>query len=64
MRFKASLRLKTKANMPYNDQLNEYGEEEAERLNEQEYQLWLYEIVVIHEINKELNYERNITSFS
>jgi hypothetical protein len=33
-------------------------------LEEQEYQLWLYEMEVINEVNKELNYERNIPSFS
>lgn len=32
--------------------------------DEQEYQLWLYEMEAIDEINKELNCEKHIPSFS
>lgn len=32
--------------------------------DEQEYQLWLYEMAAINEINKELNCEKYIPSFS
>lgn len=39
-------------------------EQQARQNEEQEYQEWLYEIATINEINKELNYESNISSFS
>ncbi len=42
----------------------DFGDDQQEDLEQQEYQLWLYEMAVIDEINKELNCEKYIPSFS
>lgn len=46
---------------PYSD--DSYLQAQQEQ-DEMEYKIWLYEIAAIDEINKELNCEKYITSFS